>query len=301
MDNQPDSPVVVGVDGSPSSDLAIEWAADAAQLRRRPLKMVYVMDFPGPRVAYDLVSGELSTFAQDLLLRAQARARARHAALPTATAIMLDDATHALIRESEHAAMIVVGNRGHGGFHDLVLGSTSLQTAMHAACPVAVIRPRLAPAEPGVRSYGRIVLGVDGSRRSAAATQLAFEEADLRGIGLTAVNAWLGALAEGSVGMPLARESEVLESGARTLLEQATAQWCAQYPNVDVRRIAVQGPAAAVLVDHSMGAEMVVVGCRGHGGFTGMLLGSVSQAVIHHAGCPVMVAHEASARHTPPV
>jgi nucleotide-binding universal stress UspA family protein len=293
MDTQLENPIVVGVDGSVSSDLAVEWAADAAQLRERQLKIVYVMEAPGPRIAYEHVSAELSAAARELTSRAESIARARHPALRIDSAAVHDDTAHALIRESDHASMVVVGNRGHGGFYDLVLGSTSLQTAMYAHCPVAVIRPRAEATEPSSR--GRIIVGVDGSPRSAASLELAFAEADLRDVGLTAVHAWLGVMGEESAGMAYMHETDVLEANASTLLQEAIAGWRARYPQVDVREIAVQGSAAGALINQSMGAEVVVVGCRGHGGFAGLLLGSVSQAVIHHAGCPVLVAHAPTA------
>lgn len=291
MDTQLEKPIVVGVDGSGSSDLAVEWAADAAQLRRRQLKIVYVMESPGPRIAYDHVSAELSAAARELTSRAESIARARNPALRIDTAAVHDDTAHALIRESDHATMVVVGNRGHGGFYDLLLGSTSLQTAMYAHCPVAVVRPRAATEAADLSSQGRVVVGVDGSPRSVAALELAFTEADLRGIGLTAVHAWLAVVGEGSAGMAYMHEAEVLEANAKSLLQEAVAGWRARYPHIDVHELTVQGSASGTLINQSMGAEVVVVGCRGRGGFAGLLLGSVSQALIHHAGCPVLVAH----------
>ncbi len=278
------APIVVGVDGSPCSDLALDWAIEEARLRRAPLRLVYVVDSPGPRGAYGYLTDEVTTFGDDLLAGARELAAARQ--VPATTAIVCDDAAHGLIREAKEAALLAVGSRGHGGFHDLLLGSTSLQTAMHATCPVAVIRPRTAPDPDEGR---RIVLGVDGSPRSAAAARVAFELASLHGIGLTVLHAWVGSLSEATAGLDT---RDALEVRARMVLNDALAPWLSRYPEVDVRKLVLKQTAARALVEASAGAETVVVGCRGRGGFASLMLGSVSHALVHHAGCPVVVVHE---------
>lgn len=279
------APIVVGVDGSPCSQLALDWAADEARLRRAPLKLVYVVDSPGPRGAFGYLTDEVTAFGDDLLAGARERVAGRQ--VPASTAIVCDDAAHGLIREAKDATMLVVGSRGHGGFHDLLLGSTSLHAAMHAACPVAVIRP---PTPGGAEdTAGRIVLGTDGSPRAAAAARVAFEEARLRDIGLTVLHTWVGSLPEATAGLP---GDDALEVRARMVVNDAIAPWASRYPEVDVRKVVVKESASRALIAASSGAEMVVVGCRGRGGFTSLLLGSVSHALLHHAGCPVLIVHE---------
>ncbi|GHJ48175.1 universal stress protein [Catellatospora sp. TT07R-123] len=264
-------PITVGIDGTTTSQPAIAWAADAAQRHAVPLRLVYVIDSPGPRVGYDYISHELDDAGAEAAARARDQALAGHPGLTVQTATVNDDSTHALINESDHASMIVVGSRGHSGFYDMVVGSTSLHTAMHAHCPVAVIRPRTVDADNP--AHGRVVVGVGDSPHAAQALGAAFEEAALRGVGLTAVHVRHG------------RDD-------RSDLDAMLAPWSSRHPAVDVVEVTPSGDAAKTLIQLSQGAELFVCGCRGHGGITGLLRGSTSQAMLHHAGCPVLVVHD---------
>ncbi|MDI1462657.1 universal stress protein [Catellatospora sp. KI3] len=268
-------PITVGIDGTTTSQPAIDWAADTALRHDLPLKLVYVIDSPGPRVGYDYISRELDEAGADAATRARDAALAGHPGLTVQTATVNDDSTHALINESDHASMIVVGSRGHSGFYDMVIGSTSLHTAMHAHCPVAVIRPRTDdPANP---ARGRVVVGVSSSPYAVHALGLAFEEAALRGVGLTAVHV-----------RPRHGDAAKDEAALAAMFDP----WTKRYPAVDVDRVDLDGDPAKVLTQFSNGAELLVSGCRGHGGVAGLLRGSTSQAMLHHAGCPVLVVHD---------
>ncbi|GAA2386510.1 universal stress protein [Catellatospora methionotrophica] len=283
--------VVVGVDGSPAAATALRWAADEAALRGLPLKIVYVSEDPGPRQGDGVAEAAISSAGHEVTEHAMAEVRAMRPDITLTSEVLRDDPAHGLIRESATAALVVVGSRGHGGFHDLMLGSTSLQVSMHARCAVAVVRPPAAPKQAGVGAVGRIVVGVDGSPQSGAALAFAFDEAERRDCGITAVHAWLGPVTTGAAGMPFVYDIDTLRDQEESVLSTALAGWHDRHPRVDLQRITVESSAAAALTEQSMGALMVVVGCRGLGGFTGLLLGSVSQALIHHAGCPVVVAH----------
>ncbi|GIG01762.1 universal stress protein [Catellatospora citrea] len=284
-------PVVVGVDGSPAAVTALRWAADEAALRELPLKIVYVSEDPGPRLGDGEAQTALSSAGHRVTEHAMTEVRAMRPDITLTSEVLRDDPAHGLIKESESAALVVVGSRGHGGFHDLMLGSTSLQVSMHARSAVAVVRPPAAPEQAGIGAVGRIVVGVDGSPQSGAALAFAFDEADRRGCGITAVHAWLGPVTTGAAGMPFVYDVDTLREQEETVLATAVAGWHDRYPHVELERITMESSAAAALTEQSMGAQLVVVGCRGLGGFTGLLLGSVSQALIHHAGCPVVVAH----------
>ncbi|HCT79685.1 MAG TPA: universal stress protein UspA [Micromonosporaceae bacterium] len=270
--------IVVGVDGSDPSDRALKWAASVAHLRDRPLRIIYA------------AKGSAET-GNAVVRQAAATVNAIYPSLPVETAVVPDNPAHALIAASTNATMVVVGNRGHGGFHDLLLGSTSLHTAMHAKCPVTVVRPPR-HEEPHPDAVDRIVVGVDGSPHSEPALEFAFEEAELTGRGITAVHAWQGDITAGAMGMPYVYDPIERQAQAVRLLEETLARWMDRHPEVDVRSKVEQMPAAAALVDHSRGAHEVVAGSRGLGGFTGAVLGSVSQALIHHASCPVVIAHQ---------
>lgn len=287
-------PVVVGVDGSDPANAALSWAAQCAARRGAVLKIVFAAQIAYPEFAVNYVTRELRDYGQGVVDAAQDHLSSQHPQQPTATAVVDGNPAHALITESTRAAMVVVGNRGHGGFHDLLLGSTSLQTAMHARCPVAVVRPHTPPAASVRAAHGRVAVGVDGSANNATAIALAFEEAHLRRIGLTAVHAYRLPIPDRSLALDvLAGEGgvQVLEDDARLMLAQVIGPWADEYPDVDVRETVVQSPPANALIEQSRAADLLVVGTRGRGGFAGLLLGSVSQAVIHHAGCPVLVAH----------
>ncbi|MCO5974983.1 universal stress protein [Actinoallomurus soli] len=172
-----------------------------------------------------------------------------------------------LLAEAADAAMIVVGSTGFLAMSRLATGSTAMEVAVRADVPVVVIRPGLPDAAPGP-STGRVVAGVDGTALSEAAIRFAFAEADDRECGLTLVHA-------------VDREED-REAG-----EAALTRLAGERP--DVRMVVRAGLASRILIDESAGAELLVIGSRGRAGLSGMLLGSVSQAVVHRAHCPVAV------------
>ncbi|WP_433174465.1 universal stress protein [Actinoallomurus sp. CA-150999] len=172
-----------------------------------------------------------------------------------------------LLVEAADAALIVVGSTGFLAMSDLVAGSTAMEVAVRADVPVVVVRPGL----PGVTSgpsAGRVVVGVDGTALSEAAIGFAAAEADDRGCGLTLVHAM---------------EREEHRGVAEAMLLRVAAA------RRDVRTVVRVGMASVVLIEESAGAELLAVGSRGRAGLSGMLLGSVSQAVVHRAYCPVAV------------
>ncbi|HCT78440.1 MAG TPA: universal stress protein UspA [Micromonosporaceae bacterium] len=283
-------PVVVGVDGSPPSQQALQWAAKAAMARDLPLAILYASQFAGTADAYEYVSLEAEEAGQQLLSKAEAEVKDRFPDLACSTEFAHENPASALVDASRQAALVIVGNRGHGGFHDLLLGSTSLHTAMHAHCPVAVIRPT-STEEQG--AAGRIVVGVDASVPSQAALRLAFAEASLTGRPVTAVHAFTSALtAYPPALMPQVSDLKADRDRARDLLARELLPWQAEHPDIEVDTVIVQGDASWALVQYSQGAHLVVVGSRGLGGFAGLIFGSVGHALIHHAGCPVLIARD---------
>jgi nucleotide-binding universal stress UspA family protein len=135
---------------------------------------------------------------------------------------------------------------------------------------------------------GRIVVGVDGSDGAAAALRWAVEEAELRQAALDAVTAWHIPYAAGSPAIGLVIDPEEERAYAAEQLEEVIGTLGAP-PRVQVNRVVVEGGAARALIEAASGADLLVVGSRGRGGFKGLLLGSVSQQCIHHAPCPVVV------------
>ena len=132
----------------------------------------------------------------------------------------------------------------------------------------------------------RIVVGVDGFESSEAALRWAIHQAKLTGAVVEAVTAWQVPAGTGLV--PIADMPDY-QDDARTVLAEAITEMCTTDPEVEVRPHVVAGRAGQVLVDVADGADLLVVGCRGHGGLADARLGSVGQFCVHHAPCPVVI------------
>jgi nucleotide-binding universal stress UspA family protein len=289
-------PIVVGVDDSPPSYAALDWAIAEATRRHIPLRLVHVVESPShglvPPVRH--AAGPASLGLPSRAAEALRTLERACETIPDVTIASIDgDPASVLIQESAHASLVVVGNRGLGGFRGLLAGSVSVQTAAHARCPVVVVRPHLPEsASPGPERHGvgRIVVGTDCSERSDRAVAFAFAEAEARGIGLTVVHAWRYPVSSSPGEMVFAVVNRTdLADMENDLVAKSFAEHREAHPGVPVQQVLAQGNATGVLVHESFGADLLVVGSRGHGGFAGLLLGSVSDAVIRHAGCPVAV------------
>ncbi|MEU0562972.1 universal stress protein [Dactylosporangium maewongense] len=278
--------IVVGFDGSGEARAAVDWAVDEAERTGSRLHIVYAYQLAWPGGEYAGPAGEMAAEAQErgdaLIAEIVEHLRRRgtgvsidgtavHAA-PSPTLLELGDAG---------ARLIVVGNRGGGGLTHLLLGSVSQQVATHARTPVVVVRGRAAAGGP-------VVAGVDGSPSSDAALGVAFEAARLRDTGVLAVRAYLPPMV---TSLPYA----MIEATEQQLLEAAVAGWREKYPAVALETRLVNGRTAQALLDASGTAQLVAVGSRGHGGFAGLLLGSVGQHLMHHAACPVLIVHAPAA------
>jgi len=184
--------------------------------------------------------------------------------------------------------MMVVGSRGLGGVAGLLAGSTAVGLAGHGECPVAVIRD-LTPVDVLTLS-GPVVVGVDGSRASAAALAAAFEEASLAGAELVAVHAWSEApLAGHGFAATRASSLDMLARNAERLLADQLEPYRQRYPDVPIRPVALADRPTPALIEQAVSARLLVVGSRGRGGFAGAVLGSVSQNLIQRAPCPLLV------------
>lgn len=139
---------------------------------------------------------------------------------------------------------------------------------------------------------GKIVVGVDGSSGSRAALRWAFAEARLRTAPLEVVTVWqypvMTSLPAFGVVLPPDDMRTEAEAGLQTILDE---EQVASTDGVPVTAILAEGAAAAALLDVAKEADLLVIGSRGHGGFTGLLLGSVSQQCATHSPCPVVVVH----------
>ncbi|GAA3974034.1 universal stress protein [Thermobifida alba] len=277
--------VVVGVDGSDEGWGALDWAARAAVERGTGLRIVYAMVDP-----FGAEAGDLRERVSALLVRAEDRAHAACPELAVRTAAFEGGAVSTLSAVSATAELLVVGTRGHGALASLLLGSTSVGVSARAACPVVVVPP----GADAVRRHGcQVVVGVDGSEVSAEALRFALREAARMDGSLTVVHGWqlpapLDPMALSAAGYTM--NFDVFEGRTRKyiddLVDRARAEEAVDVP-VGVR-VVYEHPVQALL-DAGRYADLVVVGSHGRGSVAGLLLGSVSQSVLHRATSPVAV------------
>ncbi|HET7278991.1 MAG TPA: universal stress protein [Dermatophilaceae bacterium] len=288
--------IVVGIDGSPSSGHALDWAIEEAARRHTPLHLLHALGLDPFVTAAMANTPEPSWLAEkapvqpdtdDVLDAAVARVTALGPTLTVTTEVAQGDPAPRLVDLSRAADTVVVGSRGHGGARSAVLGSVSLQVSTHAHCPVAVVHA--APLAHLVRP--RVVVGVDGSVQSDRAVEYAFAEASSRRIELLAVHTWWLEFLDGAMAVTVpTAQWERIEQEQRLVLSEALSGWREKYPDVTVHEQVRRAHPVEALVRESEDAELVVVGSRGRGGFTALVLGSVSHGVLHRAKCPVVVA-----------
>jgi nucleotide-binding universal stress UspA family protein len=281
-------PVVVGVDGSSSALDAVRWAAREAARRGTAVRLISAFSWFDSRHIGDHGLGGAYRAAMVKSTRDAVSAAAVTAAKAAPgveiTEHVLDGfPVPRLVEASRHAGLVVIGDRGLGGFTSLLVGSVALGLTARAECPVVVVR--------GGRSSdaGPVVVGIDGSRISEAALAFAFEAADAREVPLIAVHAWTDSVIEAAT-VPLV-DWDAVETEERSLLAERLAGWGEKFPDVVVRRVVVRDRPAHALIEQALGAaaQLVVVGSHGRGSAAGLVLGSASHAVLHHSPCPVAV------------
>ncbi|MEU7767746.1 universal stress protein [Nocardia sp. NPDC049190] len=287
--------VVVGVDGSEASDLAVRWAAETAARRGRRLQIVHGLGLAAARSVlgvYDLmVPAVIDTIRRqgaDHVATARRLAYDIDRGLTVEIEVCEDHPAKLLIERSTTAHLVAIGATGEGGTISH-LGSTLLAVVSHGHGPVVVVRDT--ETEHQTRCAGRVVVGVDGSEISDAAVGAAFAEASERRAQLAAVYVWSDLRYGRFAGFPNTIPDRRVAAEAQSTLVEQLVGWQEKYPDVDVvRRIYLSGPRHH-LIEWSRSAQLLVVGSRGRGGFRGQLLGSTSNALVQRAYCPVMVVH----------
>jgi nucleotide-binding universal stress UspA family protein len=290
VSKDPESFIVAGIDGSAAADAAAHWAADEAHLRNAGLHLLFAYQIPvtgHPEYEYppefadairaagqatlDRVANDIVNVYPDLCVKKTKKEA---------------DARLTLVDESKKASMTVVGTRGKSRLAEVMLGSVALHLAAHSHSPVVVV-----PHSTTDPRQGPILVGADGSPNSDAALGLAFDEAALRGAELVAVLAW-----DELAHRRFARRPSIHDSAdeeAEAVLDHQLAAWCEKFPEVPVRKVIHRGSPAEGLLRHKDRStdepQLMVVGSRGRGGLSGLILGSTSHTVIIHSGCPVIV------------
>jgi nucleotide-binding universal stress UspA family protein len=300
--------IVVGVDGSDHGQCALVWAAREAERRRRPLHIVTA--YSVPIFAASGLDGGYAT-VDDSVIREGAEAIVRQAldkvsgySINVDASVENGDASGVLLEMSETAELLVFGTRGRGGFVGRLLGSVSSALPAHAKCPTVTVplicadrlgettEDRRIRAEQAKLGHQRVenvvVVGVDGSEQARVAVLEAASQAERMGATLRVVCAvpqYSGSLAW----VPAPMDRKALFADIRMQLDAGMTWLKSHYPHLSMESELKDGSPVEVLVEASKQVELVVVGTRGRGGFTGMLLGSTSDGVLHHAKGPVMV------------
>lgn len=283
--------IVVGVDDSSAAEAAVEWAARDAELRCTSLTLVHA------------ISPNLTTWHEEPLPPGLAQRQKEHGRRLLENAVRVAEkscrrggptdinakvlpfaAVSTMIELSNEAEMVATGAYGNTNWSGRLLGSVSSGLLRHAHCPVAIIHTAQ-PIEP-YREQAPVLVGIDGSAAAESAAALAFDEASRRNVALIALHAW----SDTDIShWPDLRWPTAQAMADKVLCEHLTP-WQEQYPGVNVRRIVARDQPAHTLLNYAAEAQLLVVGNRGRGGFGGMTVGSVSEAVAVLARTPVIVA-----------
>ncbi|WP_421841374.1 universal stress protein [Mycobacterium sp.] len=280
--------IVVGVDGSAASNAAVFWAAHEAALRNLRLTLVHMLRAFVPTYPQLSMQDGVALWQEDdgqqvleQAVKIAEDAVSKHQRIAIASEMKYSPPIPTLVELSGEAEMVVVGCNGRGAVGRVLLGSVSSGVVRNATCPVAVIRDEASRLPNSNRAP--VLVGIDCSPASELALAIAFDAASRRGVDLTALHAWSDSAVHQSPRLDWKSEAE-------QSLAEYVARWQERYPEVNVHRVVTLDHPGRALIEESESAQLVVVGSHGRGGLTGMLLGSVSNAVIHSVHTPVIVA-----------
>ncbi|MGW6742442.1 universal stress protein [Streptomyces sp. NPDC055025] len=292
-------PVVAGVDASPESLAAAEWAAAEAALSGLPLRLVRAWE----GVLYPS-SPHPSSSAADLAARQDGAGRSLREAeehlttrfpgtRPTGELIQ-GPPVPTLLKAAEEAETLVLGSRGLSGAAGFLAGSVASDVVAHATRPVVLVRPAPHPGTtadppPGAGSPGRVVLGIDLAHPCDEVIRFAFEAARRRGASLYALHGYGLPLAYSIAAAQMPLSQDLLAAQRADDLAAVLRPWQEKYPDVPVMADAVMARSADQLVKAASGTALLVLGRRERTSRLGARLGHVAHSVIAHAACPVAV------------
>ena len=274
---------LIGVDGSEQSRTALAWGLARATERGAEVELLHVADdsFLSESVAF---LSEAQQASEQMLQAEMEYARSLGFEGKISGTAVVGHPIAEVEEASKRADLLILGAHNGSRFAGSFFGTRAVKVAATAHCPVAVI-PAVASAEP----KRGVVVGVDGSEASKRAIAVAAEAASFRGSPLIAVYAWMPPLTPGLEYLWSEELVESQRSAAEEAIAIGTAGLADRYPDLEIRREIVQSPPVAALVQAAEGAEMLVVGSRGRGGISRLLLGSVSHGVLQALPCPVVV------------
>jgi nucleotide-binding universal stress UspA family protein len=287
--------IVVGVDGSEGSKAALKWTLEQAAHQRDARVVVlsaWVPAIPASSpwyAAYD-IPAELQNETQAAVEAMIAEVGGAPDGVDVEVRVVRGSTVGALMDAGRAADVLVVGSRGLGGFKGLLLGSVSQQIVTHAPCPTVVVPSIAVTPDSDDAGARRIVVGVDRSRNSAAALEWAAYWARASGAPIRVVSVWrhepmVVSATHPGVGWP--SDTDLHAEAQREL--EAFVSTSDLPADVTIETHTREGEPARILLEQAAHAGLLVVGARGHGGFMGLLLGSVATAVVHHCPCPVAV------------
>lgn len=285
----PSTSVIVGTDGSSHSEQAVAWAADEATLRKRPLRIVHVLaDLAKDMPTYPArgMNEALPKVGRRILAQAEQRAHERQPELEVSTELLREGMPYALREQSKVAFELVLGHRGLGGFRSLLLGSTGLRVAGHAAGPVVIVRGQILP------THNEVVVGVDPFKDTTPALDYAFEAAAARNATLRVIQAFQ--LPETLIAVSRTIDPGKVAQIARESLTDTLAPWRKRHPQIKVIEQVIQDHPVNAMVTASGHADLLVVSSHGHSALGGAILGSTSHGVLHHAHCPIAIVRPAT-------
>lgn len=293
----PAGAVVVGLVANEQSDHALAWAADLAARENRPLVLAHGAPPVSPWVAGAGVDPltlnlEVMDAGTDLVERTRALMADQLGPDRVTGICTADSGSHVLVDLSLQAHLVVLGSRGHGRVRSMLFGSVSSAVARRAHCPVVVVREA-----PNPDATAGVVVGVDGSEGSTSVLEFAFRAASWQHDPLTVAHCfWDSASADGQA-LASAPHSDL--AAERLVVSEAIAGLSEKYPDVDVTVEIDRGDAEDVLADLSRSASLVVIGRQPRSALSDFVLGSVAQALVEHARCPVAVVPLGHSSHRP--
>jgi nucleotide-binding universal stress UspA family protein len=285
--------IVVGIDGSESSKAALHWALVEGERNSEPVHVISTWSYPW-MVAAPAPIGTAGPPPEEMEVAAEAGLTALVETLSSGSGVEIThevlqgDAAGALIEASEDASLLVVGSRGRGAFKRAMLGSVSSKVVAHSECPVLVVPEGSTPDD----SERVIVVGVDGSPNSAAALAWAIGRSSPERDEVRAVS-----VVHNPARRDVERAIELVDHEVQTAAEALAPVVDPAGDLADARGVKfgmeiVAGDAREVLFERGMAADLVVVGVRGEGGISSMVMGSVATYLVHHLpGAIAVVPH----------